>query len=402
MAKGELNIQKKFWQKSAFKIFIAIILLAVVLTPLGMYMEGFYPPQKPEDITSMNIGDTVLPGMDVVDDGKIRKVPVLSHTEYLIDYAKDLRVIDIIDSVITGVVRTPIAQITSGSVSRYGVAQGFEGPGMLKVNAGKLVVQAPGNFIWGYKTPYTYGIKTKDGLKIVEGGKTLKTVAYDDISNDTVPHDYLSSNRTKRWYLKSDEGDKVALDYALSYFNDGRNMVSPSQIKKYFGESVQEYMENYPNGSPIMAYMHSYTEETSSSAVSFLGSYPQYDDSKRAFNARAFAASWNGTIIPPNTRSSGKETVRFTASRDPHAPGGYASHGSCPPARALRAVSSDAGFPLPSGMTWEYHAVLFGFNPATGIKVNNTGKYPVKIIMWTTGSGGGTKIYARMVRLVPN
>lgn len=57
-------------------------------------------------------------------------------------------------------------------------------------------------------------------------------------------------------------------------------------------------MENYPSGSPVMVYMKDYRKVQISSAVSYLGSYPEYDDNKRAFNARAFAAAWNGTIIP--------------------------------------------------------------------------------------------------------
>ena len=161
MEKGESNIQKKFWKKSAFKIFIAIILIAMVLVPLGMYMEKFNSPQKAEEITSMSIGDTVVVGMDVVDDNKIRKVPVISHPAYIIEYAKDLRFQDLTESLLTGVVKTPISQITSGSVSRYGVAQGFDGPGMLTVNAGKLVVESPQTFVWAFKTPYTYGLKPK-------------------------------------------------------------------------------------------------------------------------------------------------------------------------------------------------------------------------------------------------
>lgn len=402
MEKEESSIQKKFWKKSAFKILIAIILLAIVIVPLGIYMEKFNSPQKAEEITSMSIGDTVIAGMDVVDDNKIRKVPVISNPSYLIEYARDLRFKDLTESLLTGVVKTPISKITSGSVSRYGVAQGFDGPGMLTVSAGKLVVESPQTFVWGFKTPYTYGVKTENGLDIVENNKTIKTVAYDNINNDTVPHQYLTVKNLKEWYDDADNGDKVAIDYALGNFSDGRNKVVPSKIKEFFGESTVEYMENYPAGSPVMAYMHSFAMVNSSSAVSYLGSYPQYDDSKRAYNARAFAAAWNGTIIPVNTVASGKETVGFTSSRDPEAPGGYASHGSCPPARALRAVSADAGFPLPTGMTWEFHAVLFGFNPATGIKVKNTGDNPVKIIMWTTGSGGNTKIYAKMIELVPN
>lgn len=365
-------------------------------------MEKFSSPQEPQEITSMAIGDTVIAGMDVVDDSKIRKVPIISHLSYLAEYAKDSRFNELIESLLTGVVKTPISQITSGSVSRSGVAQGFEGPGMLTVSAGKLVVQSPNTFIWAFKTPYTYGVKTDKGLAIKENNKTIKVVSYDNINNNSVPHDYVSVSILKRWYLDADEDDKIAIDYGLSNFSDGRNNVTPSEIKKFFGESVVTYLENYPNGSPVMAYMHGYNSTKIASSVSYLGSYPALNDAKRAYNAKSFARAWNGTIIPPNTTSSGKETVGFTESTDPTAPGGAAAHGTCPPARALRAVAADAGFPLPTGMTWEYHAVLFGYNPATGIKVTNTGDNPVQIVMWTTGSATNTKIYAMMIKLAPN
>jgi hypothetical protein len=149
-------------------------------------------------------------------------------------------------------------------------------------------------------------------------------------------------------------------------------------------------------------YMHDYDSTNISSAVSYLGSYPQYGDNARAYNARQFAKAWNNTIIPPHTTATGKETTGFTSIADPEAPGGSATHGTCPPARALRAVVSDVGFPLPTGMTWEFHTVLFGFSPSTGIKVTNTADYPVKIIMWTTGSGGNTRIYAKLEKLTPS
>ncbi|MDP1552448.1 MAG: hypothetical protein Q8M06_05515 [Methanobacteriaceae archaeon] len=393
---------KKFYQKSAFKLFVAIIVLAIVLFPAGVFLEKYYPPQKADEIASMSIGDTVLEGMDVVDDNKIRKVPFISHPTYIIEYAKDSRFLDILEALLTGVVRIPISKMTSSSVSRFGIAQGFEGPGILIVTGDKLEVKSPGTFVWGFKMPHTYAVKTSKGLDIMENNKTIKTVAYDNINNDTIFHQYVSVNELKQWYNDSDNNDKIAINFGIDNFTDGRNYVSPDKIKSLFGDSAVDYMVNYPEGSPVMVYMNGYTAVNGSSVVSYLGSYPQYDDSKRAYNARSFSAAWNGTIIPPQTVSSGKETVDFTSSRDPKAPGGYASHGSCPPARALRAISAGANFPLPRGMTWEHDAVLYGFNPATGIRVYNSGENPVQIIMWTSGNGGNTRIFAKMIELVPN
>ncbi len=402
MEKGESNIQKKFWKKSAFKVFLCVILVAIVLVPVGIYMGNLASPQNPEEISSMAIGDTVVSGMDVVDDNKIRKVPLFSQPTYIMEYVKDYQFDDIITALLTGVVKTPISQITSGSITRTGLAGDFKGPGMIEVNNDKLTIKLPESFIWGFKSPYMFAVKTDNGINIVENNKTTKMVNYDNINNDTVFHQYVSSKELKVWYNDSESGDKIAIDYELSNFSDGRNSVAPSEIKQLFGESTVEYMENYPAGNPVMVYMTNYKEVDAASSVSYLGSYPEYGDNKRAFNARAFSKAWDGTIIPPNTISSGKENVQFTSSRDPKAPGGYASHGSCPPARALRAIVNDAGFPLPRGMTWEHDAVLFGFNPATGIKLDNTGNSTVKIVMWTTGSNANTKIYAKLVKLVPN
>ena len=52
------------------------------------------------------------------------------------------------------------------------------------------------------------------------------------------------------------------------------------------------------------------------------------------------------------------------------------------------------------GMASE-NAVLFGYNPASDIKVTNTHSYPVKIIMWTEGEGTSMCIFSKIVRYVP-
>ena len=57
---------------------------------------------------------------------------------------------------------------------------------------------------------------------------------------------------------------------------------------------------------------------------------------------------------------------------------------------------------MPTGMTWDENAVLFGYNPANDIKVTNNHDYPVKINMWTEGSGTGMGIYCQIIRYVPN
>lgn len=369
--------------------------------PFGNAMENYYPQQGPTEITSLNIGDTVLSGTSVVDDKKIRKVPILYHPEYVVDYITELNFIDFFDAIVTGTVKTPIGRITDSSISKSGIAQGFNGPGILAVKNEKLSVTSPGAFVYGYKTPYVYGYKTDAGLEIKEGNKTIKVVSSNQISNDTIPHDYVSVKSVKKWYNGAEIGDYITLDYAISNFNDGRNLVAPKDIEKFFGEDVVNYLENYPSESPVLVYMGPVTEKVIGSNGDSLGSYPEYNDAIREQNSRAFVEAWNGTIIPPHTTSSGKETVGFGRSIDPHAPGGWASHGVCPAARAMRGAVFQAGFGLPTGLNGGEYAVNFGYNPAVDVKVTNNLDYPVKIVMWTSGSGPSMGIYAKVIEYKP-
>lgn len=369
--------------------------------PFGSNISGYYPPQGPTEITSLSLGDTITAGTVVVDDSKIRKVPLLYHPEYLMDYINNMEIADFMDALMTGTVKTPIERITGSTVSPTGVAQGFEGPGVLAVSENKLTVNPPGTFVYGYKSPYTFGVKTKDGLQIVEGKTVVKVVPYDQISNDTVPHTYVSAANVKKWYNSASNGEKMTLDYAITNFNDGRSTVTPENIRKFFGDNVVTYMKNYAGGLPVLVYVGNVTEKVIGSNGDTLGSYPQYNDAVREENSRAFVQAWNGTIIPPHTTSSGKETVGFGRSTDPHAPGGWASHGVCPAARAMRGAVVQAGFGLPTGLNGGEYAVNFGYNPATDVRVKNTKDYPVKILMWTSGSGPGMSISAKVIALTP-
>ncbi|WP_248611701.1 hypothetical protein [Methanobacterium alcaliphilum] len=374
-------------------------MLAIVFIPLGVYLESQYPQQKPAEIAGLKLGDTVMPGTDVIDENKIRKVPVVSNIHYIIDYAEEGRFGELLEALLTGIVRTPIAKITGDNISRYGISTNYTGPGMLAVKANKLIVKAPDNFIWGYKTTYTYGVKTDNGLEILENNKTVKTVSYDDINNNSVPTQYKSADVIKKWYKDARKNETIGLEYSLTSFNDGRNTVVPSKIKEYFGQEVVDYMGDYQVSSPIMVYMHSYTESTISKSYTNLGSFPELNDAARSYNARAFAQAWNGTIVPPHTTISGKETVGFTSSRDPEAPGGSASHGMCPPSRVLRGIVTSAGLPRPYGITWAHNAIPFGIY-FSDISVTNTADYPVRVEMWTTNSG--YQIYGKLVKYSPN
>ena len=370
--------------------------------PMGNVVGTFYAPQGPTDITSLSIGDTVLAGTTVTDDSKIRKVPLLYHPEYLVYYIENMEFSDVLDGVITGTVRTPTNRLTGSGISKEGNAQGFSGPGILAVTDNKLTVVSPGNFVYGYKTPYTFGVKTKDGLKIMEGKNTVKVVSYGQISNSTIPHNYVSVNTVKEWYNSADTGDYITLDYAISKFNDGRNLVTPENIESFFGSDVLNYMEEYPSGLPILVYNSSVTQKVIGTGADTVGYYAEYDNAKRAYNAHSFAVAWNGTIISPHTTSSGKETVGFERVIDSTVSAGWVTHGVCPAARSLRGALSEAGLGLPVGMQSGEYAVKLGYNPATGITVTNTKDYPIKIVMWTEGSGTSMNIYTKIIELVPN
>jgi len=370
--------------------------------PFGNATADYHPPQRPDEITSFYMGDTVVSGMHVVNDSKIRKVPLLYNPEYLMDYINDRRAGDLIGALLTGTVKTPIRRITGSAISPSGIVQGFEGPGILTIDENKLTVNPPGTFVYGYKTSYVFGIKTEEGLEIKEGKNTVKIVPYDQISNDTVPHTHVSARSIKIWFKNAETGRRITLDYALTNFNDGRNTLTPRNIQKFFGSDIINYMKKYPAGSPVFVYVGNVTEKVIGINRDLLGSYPEFNDTIREHNAREFVDAWNGTMIPPHTTSPGKETEGFGRSPDPDAPEGWASHGVCPPARALRGAVSQAGFGLPAGITWDRYAVSFEYNPATDIKVTNNRNYPVKILMWTDGSGPDMSIHAKVIALMPH
>ena len=391
-------------KKSLLGILILII-LAVAMYPLGNMIEDQFPPQKPQEIASMDLGNTVMAGTKVVDDYRVRKTSSIYHPDYLIDLIYEGKYLKFLTALTTGTVETPFQEITGKTISSQGTAQGFKGPGYLTVQDDKLVVSPPDTFVWGFITPYTIGVKTKTGLEIRENGETVKTVSVSDMSNSTIPHDYVSFKNFQKWYNKSDVGDNITLDYQISRISDGRNPVSPPQIVTYFGAEVKDYMEQYPSGTPVLVYNGASSQQVVSSAVDTMGSYPEYDDNTRALNGKQFVSGWNGTIIPPHTASSGKDGITFYGVYDKNASGdgkgGYVSHGACPPGRSMRSAVMKIGFPLPRGMSGGFYSVAIESHPTTGIFVNNTSDFPVQIIMWTQGNGASMRIYTQVIQFLP-
>ncbi len=382
--------------------FGVLIIIIIGFNFVGNTIEGNFPAQKPEEISSMPIGDTVVSGTKVVDDTKIRKVPIIYHFSYLNNLFKEEKYLQILNGVITGSLETPLVKIAGRHISAQGIAQGFDGPGFISVEGQQLIVQPPGTFVWGYKRGYTLGIKKKDGIEIKKGGtsgSTIKVISISEVNNDTVPLDYVNLKTVKEWYNSSDEGDVIYFDYSLSNFNDGRNLVPPEKIETFFGENTLTYMKNYPDGSPVMAYMGPHKEKSISSAAESIGSYPEYGDAARGYNAMSFSKAWNGTIVPPGSSSHGKQNVYFEAVYDPNATGNYATHGVCPAARSMRNAIGSAGLPTPSGIKWDHLSIEYGVSPTGDVAVYNNLNYPIKIVMWTQGSGAGTVVYTKIVKL---
>jgi hypothetical protein len=382
-----------------------IIILILIILTVGMFsfsntVNAYVPPQSPTEIASVNIGDTVYNGDNVVSSSKIRKVPVIYNPKYLIDDLQDNQYNDFFTAIITGSVETPVNEITGSNISRSGNAVGYSGPGMVVVTGGKLDVQPPGNFVWGIKTPYTTAVKTSTGINILTLNKTVKNISYGDISNSTVPTNYVSALALQQWYKNSQVGDSIGLDYSLTSFNDGRNMIKPDQIRTTLDNATIKYMSEYPSGAPIMIYNSATHQNIVGSGNSVLGYYAQYDNSLREENARTFVQGWNNTIVPPHTWATGKDDVTFTGVYDPDV-AGYPSHGACPPGRALRAAVMEAGCPLPSGMSSGFLSVTISVNPSSGIKVYNPTDYPLKIVIWTVGSGTSMQIFAQAIQYTP-
>lgn len=385
---------------------VILIVIGAAMYPLGAVVGKNIPPQNPEEISAVPIGETVLNGTTVVDNNKIRKAPVIYYPEYLMDYYKKQKYLEIFTSLTTGAAPTPIKNITGSGISNNGSAEGIKGAGMLTVQDNKLMVTNP-TFVWGYKVPNTIAVKTETGIDIKQGDTTLRSVAEKDFNNDTIPRQYMTLDEFLSWFKNVPVGNTTNLDYSLSNFNDGRNMVPAEKIATYFGEGVLKDMQTHPSDQPIMAYNGAQTQEVISETSTAMNYYATTSNILRAANADQFIKAWNNTIIPPHTRAHGSNDVFFTAvyDSDPNATTKWAAHGTCPPGRALRDAVMGAGSPLPTGMTMDYTDTIDNeADLIRGIIVENPNDFPIKIIIWSDGGTNGegmTSIYAKVIALRP-
>ncbi len=371
--------------------------------PFSLFSNNTIDNSDITKISKYDNGTTVFAGDNVIDKNNIKKYPIVSNMGYLFKQIGEGELVDAFFSVATGCVPLPITDVVSGNVSNNGIVDDFEGPGHIEINNNKIEVISPDSIIYGYNTPYIQAVKTSDGIDIKNNktNQTIKHIAGDNINNDTIDSDRVSGDSVAYWYNRASVGAKYNLEYGLSSFSDNRSIIAPDQLKEEFPDAYN-YSLHYPGGSPVIIYEKNVSEVKVSSSYTYLGSHPQYNDANREYNARQFVKAWNNTIIPANGSACGREDVGFSAIAESEAESGMATHGVCPPARALRNAVIALGFDMPVGMTSGRDAVLYGFSPSTGIFVHNKLDYPIKIVMWTDGSGTGMGIGATIYELIPD
>ncbi len=390
------------WRNTSIKIVLILFVVCIMLFAFSFVNHTSFTGQSFADAYELPIGQSMFAGDSILDDKPMVEVPLLSNPSFIIHEIATLDLKGILLTLTTGYVPFDFSTISSEGIDSYGDAYGFEGPGYLTIEGDKLSVKAPDTYIWGYSSPYKVLTKTEDGLDIVENGTVVQSVPTDEIKNLDFSNDFYNVTSILNWYnYDSSVGSNFTLEKGIVGFSDGRNNISYDDVERIFGKEVSDYVDAYPSYSPIVLYMGNTTEVEGEVYYTYLGSHPEYGDSVREFNARQFVEAWNNTVIPPNSSGNGHDYVSFGSAADEHAPGGSAAHGVCPPARALRAAVLGEGFGMPVGMTGDENAVLYGYNPASDIKVTNNHDYPVKIVMWTEGEGTGMCILAKIVRYVP-
>ena len=385
----------------SFKVLIGLFAIILVLAPFSIANTNHLSLNDMTDILVGENGSTVFSGDDVIDESSVKSYPTAINLDYLVDKISTGHYLNFVYSIVTGVASMPASEIVTGAVDNNGRVANFEGPGYVSIDNGSIVVHKPEGAVSGYIIPYTQAVKTEDGIDIINNitGETVGHVTGDQINENTVKSDNNIS-QVKAWYESAAVGSKYNLQVAVAGFNDGRSYITPEILQSM--PDAYQYAICHPSGDSIVVYIPNDTQYIEvASAVTTLGSHPQYNDANRALNARQFVLAWNGTIIPAHSQACGREDVAFSSVPEPEAASGMATHGVCPPARVLRAVALSIGAPLPTGMTTGENAVLYGFSPSTGIFVTNPLDYPIRITMWTEGDGTGMAIYAAVEEMIP-
>ena len=391
----------KGWRKISITILIVLILLCLFIGVTSSITTNYTAESVTKEY-NLPIGQSMFENQSIVGTTEPIQVPLVSNPGFLLHQLLALDLQGILVATSTGIVPFDFSTVAGEGIDSYGNVVDVTGPGFLTYSGDKLIVKEPDNYVWAYSSQYKWLNKTESGVDVYEDGKLVKSIPVDQIKNIEYKNDYYNATTIADWYnYDADVGSTFTLEKGMVGFSDGRNNISSSDVPKIFGQDVVDYAFEHPTGSPVLLYSGNYTEEAGEVYGTSLGSHPEYGDGTRETNARQFVEAWNGTIIPPKSSASGKDYVYFEAAKDSEAPGGSAAHGVCPPARALRAAVTAEGFDLPTGMSWDENAVLFGYNPACDILVTNNHDYPVKLNMWTEGGGTGMGIYCQVVRYVP-
>lgn len=390
------------WRKISIAIFVALIALCLFIAVFNSASASYTAESVVNDY-NLPIGQSMFENQSITGTSNPVDVPLVTNFAFLTHELQAFDLKGILMALSTGVVPFDFSTVAGEGIDSYGNVVDVEGPGFLTYAGDKLIVKAPDHYVWAYSAPYKWLQKTESGVDVYEDGKKIKSVPAKEIRNLEYKNDYYNASTIADWYnYDAQVGSQFTLEKGMVGFSDGRNNISSSDVPKIFGQDMVDYASEYPTGSPILLYAGNYTEQSGESYGTDLGSHPEYGDDIREVNAKQFVDAWNGTVIPPESSSSGKDYVYFESASDAKAPGGSAAHGVCPSARALRAAVTSEGFDLPVGMCWDEDAVLFGYNPAQDITVYNNHSYPVKIKMWTEGEGTGMNIYSQIVRYVPN
>jgi hypothetical protein len=356
-----------------------------------------------ESINAQN-GTTVVSGDLLIDNANIRKEPLMSNPLNLARPILRKDILTVATSLITGAAPKDVIKNNTYITADGHISSQMDGIGKVIIDdKGKVQVEKTEELVYAYKKSDVYAVKSGDNINLVRNNETIKTLAGSDINNDTVPTDYVSAAGLQSWFKNAKDGANITVDYYLGNFSDNRTSVHGKEnIIHLFGEDVYGYMRNYTPGCPVLVYDHNATEVKVSSGLSYVESLAGYPTAVRAANAREFASGWNNTFIPAHGSAHGKENVSFTSIVEEEAPSGSATHGVCPPGRSLRSAVLALGFPLPVGMSSDDEAILYEYRPTIDVLVKNTGDYPIKIVMWTEGQGGATRIYTQIYELRDN
>lgn len=384
--------------------YLLIGLLIITVLASGVLCHAYTGADNDTNSIAVTNGSTVISGDLLIDTANIRKEPLASNPMNILRSIKNADVVSVVRSILTGTSPKDVIKDDKYITPSGHISSDINGMGTVVFDDnGKLYVNKTERMVWGYKLPDTIAVKSGDSINLVRNNKTIKTVSKNDINNDTVPTDFISAAGLKEWFNSSKDGANITVDYYLGNFSDNRTAVHGKEnITHLFGDYAYAYMRNYTPGAPVLVYDHNASAVKVSEGLSYVEYLAGYPTEIRAANAREFANGWNGTIIPPHGSAHGKENVSFTSIAEAEAASGSATHGVCPPGRSLRQAILALGNPLPVGMSGAEEAILYEYRPTIDVLCSNNGDYPIKIVMWTEGESGSTRIYTNIYELRDN